>query len=93
MKKVSYEELGKNLGKFFSKKFNGFYSENIMDWEDDIIRSENNAYKEYNEEEKEEIYHIKLEISEKQKIEYFEFIEKYKYDENDDILNIEYYIY
>ena len=92
MKKVSYEELGENLGKFFSKKFNRFYSEDIADWEDDIVRSENNAYKEYNEEKKEEIYYIKIEVSEKQKIEYFEFIEKYKYNENDELLSIEYYI-
>lgn len=93
MKKISYEELGKELGKYFSKKFDRYYSENIIDWEDDILRSENNANVEYDEENKEETYYIKVEVSENQKIEYFEFVEKIKYNNNDEIINQEYYIY
>lgn len=91
--KISYEELGKKLGKYFSKKFDRYYSENIIDWEDDILRSENNANVEYDEENKEETYYIKVEVSENQKIEYFEFVEKIKYNDNDEIINQEYYIY
>lgn len=93
MKKISYEKLGEELGKYFSKKFDRYYSENIKDWEDNILESENNANVEYDEENKEETYYIKVEVSENKKIEYFEFIEKIKYSDNDEIIHQAYYIY
>lgn len=93
MKKISYEKLGEELGKYFSKKFDRYYSENIKDWEDNILESENNANVEYDEENKEETYYIKVEVSGNKKIEYFEFIEKIKYSDNDEIIHQAYYIY
>lgn len=93
MKKISYEKLGEELGRYFSKKFDRYYSENIKDWEDNILESENNANVEYDEENKEETYYIKVEVSGNKKIEYFEFVEKIKYNNNDEIIHQAYYIY
>lgn len=88
MKKISYNELGKHFAEKSSKEFDIWYSEDTKDWEEDMLKAENNAnietFEDY------ELLECKLEVTKagKQPLLIDFYIKRY-YDDN---LDFEYFI-
>lgn len=87
MYNIEYDKLGAYIGRKATKYFGRYYSEDIADYEYEVI----NANKIYNE--VEDYYKCSIELAEVGKppliIEYYC---KYTFDENDNIVDINYMI-
>ena len=87
MKKISYEELGKYIGKKASKYFDRYYSDNIYDYSSEISNC-NSEYDGVN-----DCYNCSIELAEVGKSPLIiEFVCRYIYNKNENIVDTIYYI-
>lgn len=87
MYNIDYDKLGVYIGRKATEYFNRYYSENIADYEDEIINA-NELYDEVK-----DCYKCSIELAEVGKppliIEYYC---RYTFDDNDNIVDIKYFI-
>lgn len=84
MKKISYNELGKYIKEKAGKEFGNWYSDNTNDYLEDVKE-------EYSE--KEDIYKCHIELTQKGYTPLIiEFYKKYILDDDEKIIDEEYYI-
>lgn len=88
LKRVSSEELGKYISNLASEYFNKYYSDNFMDYiediREDLTRQVDNHY----------WYNCHIELTETGKPPLIiEFVEENIIDNNEEIIEINYYIY
>ena len=87
MSHIDYDTLGVYIGRKATEYYNRYYSENIADYEDEIINA-NELYDEVK-----DCYKCSIELAEVGKppliIEYYC---RYTFDDNDNIIDIKYFI-